>query len=462
MDGVSLLPTIRDPRKRPNRRDPDRGARPALQGQPPGQPVGPALQGRSHRPLHLRRLQRRPATQELYDRRKDPYQLRNVAAVRAVREGQEGARAEARQARQLQGPLVHGQAVRAAALVGRRRARAGRGPGAPAPPRSPASTTPATARSSSCKGALPDATRHGLEHDRAEPLPGQLVERLRRRRAGEGARRHGRRAERPAPLPDGLGHRHAGPRALLPRRADAEGRDDPDPQRRRPRPDARTPTASSSAATPGAGTRGRVVYELVAPGGDVYVMQAYSQIVRPEAADRQAAHARRAGSTCRPAGATACAACAHELAVTPIRAATPRSSRTSSRTPTSCARATRRAGPRKRRAREHRGHDDTNGPGGHARHDRGRRAPSRARRSAPARSSWSARSRTGASPARFRLLLQARLDLRHRRRCRSRSPGTRSTSAAPRASPPAPAPTAGISSGALQAHDTTRSTARTA
>ena len=49
-------PSLRNPRERPNRGHRDRGAAPALRGRHPRQRLGPALQGRAHRPLHLRRL----------------------------------------------------------------------------------------------------------------------------------------------------------------------------------------------------------------------------------------------------------------------------------------------------------------------------------------------------------------------------------------------------------------------
>ncbi len=80
MDGVSLMPT--DPRSEqaPEPRARDRGARAAVRRADPGQPLGPPLQGRAHRPLHLRRLDARPGEEELYDRkRSDPYQLASVA-----------------------------------------------------------------------------------------------------------------------------------------------------------------------------------------------------------------------------------------------------------------------------------------------------------------------------------------------------------------------------------------------
>ena len=60
--------------------DRHRGARAAVHGRVPrGQWVGPALPRRAHRPLHVHRLRPRRGEQELYDRRQDPYELRNVA-----------------------------------------------------------------------------------------------------------------------------------------------------------------------------------------------------------------------------------------------------------------------------------------------------------------------------------------------------------------------------------------------
>ena len=88
--------------------------------------------------------------------------------------------------------------------------------------------------------------------------------------------------------------------------------------------------------------RGRVVYELVAPGGDVYVMQAYAQIVDPK---QRIGKLRSLGKPARPAAGLALprAPAAQPSWRSSRSGATPRSSRTSSRTPTSCTRA--RAGP---------------------------------------------------------------------------------------------------------------------
>ena len=49
---------IAQPERRPEPRARDRGARAAVRGPDPGQRLGPALHGRAHRPLHLRRLDR--------------------------------------------------------------------------------------------------------------------------------------------------------------------------------------------------------------------------------------------------------------------------------------------------------------------------------------------------------------------------------------------------------------------
>ena len=57
MDGVSLLPTVRDPRKRPERTLEIEALHPLFEQNVPDQRLGPALQGRAHRPLHVRRLQ---------------------------------------------------------------------------------------------------------------------------------------------------------------------------------------------------------------------------------------------------------------------------------------------------------------------------------------------------------------------------------------------------------------------
>ena len=67
MDGVSLLPTITQPEQAPQPGARDRGAGAAVRAAHPQQRLGPSLQGRAHRPLHLRRLDR-DRRQELYDR----------------------------------------------------------------------------------------------------------------------------------------------------------------------------------------------------------------------------------------------------------------------------------------------------------------------------------------------------------------------------------------------------------
>ena len=149
--------------------------------------------------------------------------------------------------------------------------------------------------------------------------------------------------------------------------------------------------------------RGRVVYELVAPGGDVYVMQAYAQIVEPEAADRSAALARAAA---RPA-----ARLALPRAPPAQRAGGQadqgqrhdRPGRAPEHVPAVQEHAPARAAQAPRR--EPRG-PDPHGRGRTRREPSRTRAPSRARRSAPARSSSSGRSRTRRFTGTFRLLFK--------------------------------------------------------
>ena len=78
--------------------------------------------------------------------------------------------------------------------------------------------------------------------------------------------------------------------------------------------------------------RGRTVFELVAPGGDTYVMQSYAQIVDP---GLTIGKLRGLGARLRlpPAGATGPGGCVTSSSC--VRAAAPRSSRTTCRTPTS-------------------------------------------------------------------------------------------------------------------------------
>ena len=169
-------------------------------------------------------------------------------------------------------------------------------------------------------------------------------------------------------------------------------------------------------------------------------MQAYAQIRGPEAA-RSASCARSgAGSTCRPAGATACAACARELAVEPIKGNATIVQDELQNTYQLC-KSTRRPGPRKRRAREPRGRDDAWSR--RTRPARSRtRAPSRARRSARGSVKLVGALADARFTGTFRLLFKTRIDLRHGHAAVHDQRATRSTSAAPRASPAAPAPTA--------------------
>ncbi len=82
MDGVSLLPTIRNPRKRPNRIIQIEAPAPLFRGNLPANMWDRPYNGvRTNRYTYV--IYKETGEQELYDRRKDPYQLRNVAKVGA-------------------------------------------------------------------------------------------------------------------------------------------------------------------------------------------------------------------------------------------------------------------------------------------------------------------------------------------------------------------------------------------
>ena len=240
-----------------------------------------------------------------------------------------------------------------------------------------------------------------------------------------------------------------GPRALLPRPAAAQGRDDPDPHRRRPGPDALHRPRRSSATTPGAGSRGRLVYELVAPGGDVYVMQAYAQILDPN------------------------------LTIGKLRTLGRRLD-----LPAGWRYRARRLAHGARRRRERHGHDRPGRaaehlPAGQA-HARAPAGASATRSASTARRRWSTATTPGTiedhgtvtgtpfgrGHGRARRHARRRAGHRHlphavrararspaRSTCRSRSRAARSTSAAPRASPPARAPTAASRAARSRSHD---------
>ena len=80
MDGVSLLPTARNPRKRPDRVIQIEAPAPLFRGNLPANQWDRPYKGvRTDRYTYVVYLE--TGDKELYDRRKDPYQLRNVAAV---------------------------------------------------------------------------------------------------------------------------------------------------------------------------------------------------------------------------------------------------------------------------------------------------------------------------------------------------------------------------------------------
>ncbi len=127
--------------------------------------------------------------QELYDRRKDPAELRNVAADPAYARVKAKLARSAGEARPLQGPLLQRQTVRAASLVAVA-ALAFTGVAGAAVHRDLGSPRRPLLRDHRAQGRAAARDRRRLEHDQAEPLPGGAVERLRRRGAGQGARRH--------------------------------------------------------------------------------------------------------------------------------------------------------------------------------------------------------------------------------------------------------------------------------
>jgi arylsulfatase A-like enzyme len=78
MDGVSLWPTIRDPRKRPKRALEIEALAPLFRGNVPNNGWDRPYKGvRTDRYTYV--VYKETGEQELYDRRKDPYQLTNVA-----------------------------------------------------------------------------------------------------------------------------------------------------------------------------------------------------------------------------------------------------------------------------------------------------------------------------------------------------------------------------------------------
>jgi N-acetylglucosamine-6-sulfatase len=79
MDGVSLWPTIRNPRKRPKRAIELEALAPLFRGNVPNNGWDRPYKGvRTDRYTYV--VYRETGEQELYDRRKDPYQLNNVAS----------------------------------------------------------------------------------------------------------------------------------------------------------------------------------------------------------------------------------------------------------------------------------------------------------------------------------------------------------------------------------------------
>jgi arylsulfatase A-like enzyme len=79
MDGLSLLPTIGNHRKRPNRAIEIEALQPLFEGDIPVNGWDRPYKGvRTDRYTYV--VYKETGEQELYDRRRDPHQLRNVAA----------------------------------------------------------------------------------------------------------------------------------------------------------------------------------------------------------------------------------------------------------------------------------------------------------------------------------------------------------------------------------------------
>ena len=335
----------------------------------------------------------------------------------------------------------------------RRRRRCGRRTGAPPPrPRARASTTRATARSSSSRARRPtpprrSGTRSGSTA--ARPRGGTRFD------AAALARSSARRlvvlnGPRHFLMDSASGRDRR--RALLPRHADAP-RSRRSRSARRPTSSRRpTPTARSTRRNTWRWKRGRTVFELVAPGGDTYVMQSYAQIRDPELTIGKLRALGRAARPARRAGATARGGCARRSSLTRQRRGDDPPGRPAEHLP---ARDAPRAGRSKRtrhavsidRQHAHRHAPPTPGTDRGPRHGHGhavRPRLDRARRDADRR----------AAAGTFRLLLRAR----DRSPARVDMPFTiaaaRSTSAARHGCTGGTGAYRGITSGALQARDT--------
>ena len=285
MDGVSLLPTIRNPKRRPDAIEIEALA-PLFAADDPRQRLGSALHGRAHRPLHLRGLDR--------DRREGalrpqdgPVRAREPRRRPRLRVGRGEPGGEARRSSSIApGKACTGSredARRAAVvlavvvLAGARRRRAAARKQGTAPPRRP------LLRDLRAQGRAPGRQGDRLEHDRPQRLPGRVV--------GATSTRTSSPSRTATPLVIKNGPRHflmdsatakTGRRQVLPGRA-----------RRATSRRSRSATAADLATTPYTERtikrlntwhwkKGRKVFELLAPDGSDYVMQSYSQIIDPE------------------------------------------------------------------------------------------------------------------------------------------------------------------------------------
>ena len=338
LDGVSLLPTIRKPKKRPDRALEIEALAPLFAGQIPVNAWDRPYTGvRTDQYTYV--VWTETGEEELYDRAADPYQLNNVAAdpAYAAIKAELASKlltAPALQRRRLQRSALRRLApVIAVAPAGavRRRHRAG----------GQAADAEATARRSllrdpRAQGLAPGRPGRRLEHDRAQRLPAGAMERVRRRRAGRRARRHPGAPQRAALLPDGFGHR---PCRESRRRSTA--------CEMRQAATIAIHSASELVQTPYTERtidrdntwrwkKGRRVFELLAPDGSEIRDAELLPDPRPRADDRPAAARSATGSSSRRAGATAAASSSASSCSRPTGRR--RSSRTTCSTPTSWSR----------------------------------------------------------------------------------------------------------------------------
>ena len=308
MDGVSLLPTIRNPRSGRAGRSRSRRSRRCSKATSRSTPGTARTRGvRTDRYTYVvyKETGDRSSTTAARTRTSSttspPTRPTRGQGAAGGAAGQARATARGRRATLRPEPRRHLAAVVAAVAVPRspparrrRPARLGR------PPRR------ALLRDPRAEGRAARRAGHGLEHDRLHDCPaawwnafdaGGARRRARRRRwssstaraTGSWTRRQGRPAE--SRCSHGLRFRQV---ATIPIRTS-----------RRARADALHRAHDRAPQHLDAGTTGARSTSCIAPGGDIYVMQAYSQINDPTLSDRRPARGWARGWSSRPGGATA-------------------------------------------------------------------------------------------------------------------------------------------------------------